>query len=194
MSSSVIPIASHCTRTADSMPSVTCFSSSSSTAFATSSSASSYPLEIRYSLTSAISPFSTAAIRSSEALFLNSKEPSSSRNVTFPVLIASSMLSRPTDIPDTKPIMSTMKIMITRYFCQSPISSLGTLLISGFFIIASSLPLELGSGDLLIVNVVMADDAVTEFNDVISHILNGFIMRNHYYRIAELLIAVLDKA
>ena len=42
------------------------------------------------------------------------------------------------ELPEITPIMITMKIMITRYLCQSVLSSLGTRLIRGFLIISAS--------------------------------------------------------
>ena len=71
------------------------------------------------------------------------------------------MLSRPTYMPEMTPIMPTMKRMITRYLCQSEASSFGIRFINGFLIRPSSLPLELGSRNLVAVYVVMTDDTVS---------------------------------
>ena len=101
-------------------------------AFATSSSASSYPFSIKYSRTSAISPVESASRNSSDAFFDNSKLPSSRFRTSLPSYTASSIPSCPTYIPEITPIIRTIKQIITRYLCHSEMSSLGIRFIRGF--------------------------------------------------------------
>ena len=53
------------------------------------------------------------------------------------------MLSLATYIPDTKPIVKMRNRLTSRYFLQSPASSLGMRLISGFLVFFFFMPVTL---------------------------------------------------
>lgn len=116
----------------------------------------------------------------------------------FPSSAAFSILPFATYIPDTKPIVRIRKSATTRYFFQSPESSRKILLIRGFLflfflILPHPLPFQILCGNLICINIIMSYHTVTQFDHMVCHVFDRFVMRYHNDRIAIFLIDILDQ-